>query len=291
MKTITLLALLFTASGPLTHAAQLTESTVTEIIKDVNLLPSGTTTAAPAKMNELVKAPDRIRTGAASRAELTAPDKTITRVGANTVFSFEGKDRSVNLESGSLLFHSPKGKGGGTIKSGGASAAVLGTTLIVSSVAGGGFKVVLLEGTGRATLANGRSRRLKAGQLVFVLPGGTDFSEVLNINLGKLIAGSQLVGGFSKELPSRALINKAVQKQDKDLAKGRATDTGVNADAYAAGQMPDNGLAAMDHVSYGAALPSPLTPAQIFRLGGGGQANGAAGGPGGAGIAPVRRNP
>ena len=75
------------------------------------------------------------------------PDKTITRVGANTVFSFEGKDRSVNLESGSLLFHSPKGKGGGTIKSGGASAAVLGTTLIVSSVAGGGFKVVLLEGT------------------------------------------------------------------------------------------------------------------------------------------------
>ena len=212
MKTITLLALLLTVSSPVTRAAQLSESTVTEIIKEVNLLPVGATAAAPAKMNELVKAPDRVRTGAASRAELTAPDKTITRVGANTVFSFEGKDRSVNLESGSLLFHSPKGKGGGTIKSGGASAAVLGTTLIVSSVAGGGFKVVLLEGTGRATLANGRSRSLKAGQLVFVLPGGTDFSAVLDINLGRLVAGSQLVGGFSKELPSRSLINRAVQK-------------------------------------------------------------------------------
>ena len=289
MKTIILLAALLSVSNTLIQAAQLTESTVTEIIKDVNLLPSGATTTAPAKMNELVKAPDRIRTGAASRAELTAPDKTITRVGANTVFSFEGKDRSVNLESGSLLFHSPKGKGGGTIKSGGASAAVLGTTLIVSSVAGGGFKVVVLEGTGRATLANGRSRRLKAGQLVFVLPGGTDFSEVLDINLGRLIAGSQLVGGFSKELPSRTLINRAVQKQDKDLAKGRATDTGVKADDYAAGRMPANGLDAMDHVSYGAALPPTLTPEQVFQLGGGGQANGPQGGPGGAGIAPVKR--
>jgi len=290
MKTTSLLALLLAVSVPAARAAQLTESTVTEIIKDVNLLPSGATTAAPAKMNELVKAPDRIRTGAASRAELTAPDKTITRVGANTVFSFEGRDRSVNLESGSLLFHSPKGKGGGTIKSGGASAAVLGTTLIVSSVAGGGFKVVLLEGTGRATLANGRSRRLKAGQLVFVLPGGTAFSEVLNINLGRLIAGSQLVGGFSKELPSRTLINRAVQKQEKDLAKGRATDTGVKADDYAAGQMPANGLSAMDHVSFGTALPSPLTIEQVFQLGGSGQGARSTGSSGGAGLAPIKRN-
>ena len=114
--------------------------------------------------------------------------------------------------------------------------------------------------------------------------------DVLNINLGKLIAGSQLVGGFSKELPSRTLINRAVQKQDKDMAKGRATDTGVKADDYAAGQMPANGLAAIDHATYGAALPPPLTPEQVFQLGGGGQANGSPGGPGGAGLAPVKRN-
>jgi hypothetical protein len=118
-----------------------------------------------------------------------------------------------------------------------------------------------------------------------------DFSDVLDINLGKLIAGSQLVGGFSKELPSRVLIDKAVLKQDKELADGRATDTGVKADDYAAGRMTGNGLAAMDHVSHGAALPSPLTPAQIFQLGGGGQANGASGGPGGAGVAPLKRTP
>src|SRR2546423_6120380 len=155
MKTITLLSAVPAACLQLAYAAPLTESTVTEIIKEVNLLPAGAA-ASPAKLKDVVKAPDRVRTGAESRTELTAPDDTITRIGANTVFSFEAKDRVLNLEKGSLLFHSPKGAGGGTIKSGGASAAVLGTTLMVVATTNGGFKVIVLEGQGRVTLPNGR---------------------------------------------------------------------------------------------------------------------------------------
>jgi len=200
MKTKTLLVALALAAAPLIHAAPLSESTVTEIIKDVNLLPTGTATASPAKMNDLVKAPDRVRTGAESRTELTAPDNTITRIGANTVFSFESAGRVLNLESGSLLFHSPKGAGGGTIKSGGASAAVLGTTIIAAATVDGGFKVIVLEGNAKVTLPNGKSMTLKAGQMVYVLPGGVGFSGVLNINLGKLVAGSLLLNGFSHSL-------------------------------------------------------------------------------------------
>src|SRR5450755_135464 len=173
------------------HAAPLTESTFTEVVKDVNVVASADKSTAPAKVSELFKAPDLVRTGADSRAEMTAPDQTITRVGANTVFSFEPASRNLRLEQGSVLFHAPKGLGGGTIKSGGAVAAVLGTTLIVSATTGGGFKVILLEGKGKVTLPNGNSVTLKAGQLVFVLPGGTKFSRVLDINLAKLVAGSQ----------------------------------------------------------------------------------------------------
>ena len=135
MKTITLLSAVLAGCLQLADAAPLTESTVTEIIKEVNLLPAGAAAATQAKLKDVVKAPDRVRTGAESRTELTAPDNTITRIGANTVFSFEAKDRVLNLEKGSLLFHSPKGAGGGTIKSGGASAAVLGTTLMVAATA------------------------------------------------------------------------------------------------------------------------------------------------------------
>src|SRR5437667_12697580 len=166
MKTTTLICALLGASFNIGSAASFTESTLTEIIKEVNIVPATTLASSPASLNQLVKAPDMVRTGADSRAELTAPDNTITRVGANTVFSFETKDRVLNLQKGSLLFHSPKGVGGGMIKSGGASAAVLGTTLIVAATADGGFKVILPEGRARVTLPNGRSVGLRAAQIV-----------------------------------------------------------------------------------------------------------------------------
>jgi len=233
-------------------AAPLTESTFTEIIREVNTL-SAAGNPTSAKLNDLLKAPDRVRTGPESRAELTAADETITRVGANTVFSFSDSGRTLNLEQGNLLFHSPKGKGGGTIKSGGISAAVLGTTLIVSATVDGGFKVILLEGKGSVTLANGKSVTLKAGQMVFVLPGGTEFSRVLDINLEKLVAGSLLVNGFGHPLPSQPLIQGAVRKQKSVIASGGAQDTGNPA---------ESGLAAVDHGAYQTAARPPLNQAQ-----------------------------
>jgi len=130
MKTRLLFAGLLCACLP-AFAAPLTESTFTEVVKDVNVVVASTKVAQPATVKELVKAPDLVRTGPQSRAELTATDETVTRIGANTVFSFEPTGRDMNLEKGNVLFHSPAGKGGGTIRSGGAAAAVLGTTLIV----------------------------------------------------------------------------------------------------------------------------------------------------------------
>jgi hypothetical protein len=288
MKTITLLGAVLAGCLQWTDAAPLTESTVTEIIKEVNLLPAGAAAASQAKLRDVVKAPDRVRTGAESRTELTAPDNTITRIGANTVFSFDAKDRVLNLEKGSLLFHSPKGAGGGTIKSGGASAAVLGTTLIAAATANGGFKVILLEGQGRVTLPNGRRVNLNAGQMVFVLPGG-GFSDVLDINLAKLVAGSLLVKGFSHELPSVARINSTIQKQNYRLSKGRAVDTGLSADEFAASSKPRNGVNALDQNSYKTAVHPALSSAQLFQLIRGQNPAGGkgTGGPGGAGVVVI----
>jgi len=288
MKTITLLSAVLAGCLQLADAASLTESTVTEIIKDVNLLPANASSSSPAKLKDVVKAPDRVRTGAESRTELTAPDDTITRIGANTVFSFETKDRVLNLEKGSLLFHSPKGAGGGTIKSGGASAAVLGTTLIVAATDNGGFKVIVLEGQGRVTLPNGRRVNLNAGQMVFVLTGGGGLSEVLEINLAKLVAGSLLVKGFSHELSSVARIDTAIKKQNVQLKKGRAMDTGISADAFAASSSSNqrNGLNALDYNSYETAVHPALTSAQLFQLIRG-QGVPGSGGPGGAGIVVI----
>jgi hypothetical protein len=251
-------------------AAPLTQSTFTEIVKDVNVVAATTKAAQPATVNELVKAPDLVRTGPESRAELTATDQTITRVGANTVFSFEPTGRDMNLEKGNVLFHSPAGKGGGTIRSGGAAAAVLGTTLIVSSTGDGGFKVILLEGKGSVTLPNGKSTTLNAGQLVFVLPGQTDFGPVLDINLQKLVAGSQLVNGFTHPLPSMPLIRQAINKQTDAIARGSMEDTGLSpedsAKKHDPTKSPGNGFSAIDRASYQNDVGSTISRAQLNSL-------------------------
>src|SRR5258708_5440135 len=130
-------------------AATLNRATITEVVKDVNVISGATKAQKTARVREIFNTPDVLRTGAESRAEMVADDQTMTRVGANTLFSFEPGQREIQLQRGSVLFHSPAGKGGGTIKTAAATAAVLGTTLIVVTTRDGGFKVLVLEGRGR----------------------------------------------------------------------------------------------------------------------------------------------
>jgi hypothetical protein len=176
----------------------------------------------------------------------------------------------MNLEKGNVLFHSPAGKGGGTIRSGGAAAAVLGTTLIVSSTGTGGFKVILLEGKGTVTLPDGKAVTLKAGQLVFVLPGQTEFGPVLTVNLGKLVSGSQLVNGFSHPLSSLPLIQAAIAAQNKKLKNGQLQDTGVSPEEFGKEHQsppkPGNGINAVDNTTYQSAVGGVISTKQISQL-------------------------
>jgi hypothetical protein len=127
----------------------------------------------------------------------------------------------VNLERGSVLFHSPKGMGGGVIKSGGASAAVLGSTFMCATGADGTFKTIFLEGKACVvTLANGKSVTLHPGQMVVVLAGQTDFGPVLDIDLAKLLDTSLLLKGFSHDLDSLPLILAVIDEQKKASPAG-----------------------------------------------------------------------
>lgn len=208
-------------------AADLRQAKFTQVIKDVTVIAAGSKTTAKAKLNDQFINPDIVQTGPDSLAELVADDKTVTRIGANTVFAFSAKGREINLEQGSVLFHSPKGKGGGTIKTKAASASVLGTTIVVTATAGGGFKAIVLEGRGQITLPNGNFRILTAGQVTFVLPGSQRFGPQLNINLSKLVESSRLVQGFENDLPSKPVILAAIERQLVLLRTGIADDTGI----------------------------------------------------------------
>ena len=64
-------------------------------------------------------------------AELTSADLTITRVGANSIFSFDQDGRNVSVESGAILLRVPAGSGGARIRNGSAlTVGIAGTTVM-----------------------------------------------------------------------------------------------------------------------------------------------------------------
>jgi FecR protein. len=121
---------------PNATAASSKEARVTQIVREVKLLPADAA-AREAALNEKVSENTSVRTGGESRSELTFPDLTITRLGANTVFSFNKSGRTANVDSGSILLRVPKDSGGGTIRSSAVTVAITGTTVISRAVVEG----------------------------------------------------------------------------------------------------------------------------------------------------------
>ena len=223
-------------------AVDLKQSKVTQVVNDVQIISAADQKQKAAIVNDILSMPDILRTGAASRAELVAQDQTVTRVGANTIFSFDPANRTIDLNQGSLLFHSPHGKGGGTIHTGSATASVLGTTLIVTTTPNGGFKVLALEGEVEVKFLNGLKQKLDPGHMTFILPGANQLAPVIIFRLDELVNNSLLVKGFINSLDSMPLIQDEEDKQLKLLHKGKLTDTGL----YAGNNADGNNVEVLD---------------------------------------------
>lgn len=193
-----------------TTMAAAKEARVTQIIRDVKLLPSEAA-ARPAAVNDKVAEDTGVRTGGESRSELTFPDLTITRLGSNTIFSFSKAGRTAKVDSGSILLRVPKDSGGGTIKNNAVTVAVTGTTVIFE--ANRGRKLITLEGSARVSLtAKPREfRNVLAGQMIDVPPGATTLPMPVNIDLNDVMRNHPLITDF-KPLPSQPLIMAAAQQ-------------------------------------------------------------------------------
>src|SRR5213083_1895998 len=94
------------AAKPMAGAATLQDALVSQVIQDVRLLEPHAT-PRPAAVNDKVTLGRAVRTGVESRAELTFADLTITRLGANTIFSLMAGAREVELTKGTILIDVP----------------------------------------------------------------------------------------------------------------------------------------------------------------------------------------
>ena len=112
------------------HATQLKEARVSQVIKDVKLLPAQAA-PRPAVISDEVLDGTAVRTGVASRAELTFTDQTLARLGANTIFSFNEGTRNLELSGGAMLLRVPKNAGGAQINTAAVTAEITGTTIML----------------------------------------------------------------------------------------------------------------------------------------------------------------
>jgi ferric-dicitrate binding protein FerR (iron transport regulator) len=191
------------------------DARVTQVIRDVNVLPAD----APVRravLNEKVQETSAVKTGGDSRAELTFIDLTITRLGANTLYSFRKSGHQVELSSGSTLLRVPKDSGGATIATSAVTAGSTGTTFIFENAGGGGARLTVLEGSARLTLLKHRdqTRGVSAGQMLEVPAGASRIAEPKEIDLARLMKTSQLIVGF-RPLPSQNLINGVIRQQQE----------------------------------------------------------------------------
>ena len=203
------------------------EGRVTWIIRDVKLL-SSKSAARAAVVNDKVREGTGVRTGDDSRSELTFLDLTITRLGANTVFSFTGAGRNIELGSGSVLLSVPKDSGGAHMTTDAVTVGITGTTLTLETARSGRNKLIVLEGGARLSLNKhpGESAYVRAGQMLDVPPGATKLPPPVDIDLDQLMKTSPLITGFPP-LPRQSLISAAPPTGGPRVYPGLPVSVGV----------------------------------------------------------------
>lgn len=202
------------------------DARVTRIIRDVKLLPSKAT-PRPAAVNDQVSEGTAVRTGDESRSELTFVDLTITRLGANSIFSFNKAGRNVELDGGSLLLRVPKDSGGAHISTSAVTVGITGTTVILESTRAGRNKLIVLEGGARVRL-NKRSAEsvyVRGGQMEDVPAGASTLPQPVEVDLGQIMKNHPLITDFPP-LPSRDLIYATQSQQSPRVYQGQPVGGG-----------------------------------------------------------------
>ncbi len=218
-------------------AAELNQATLTKIVNSVELIPPGAQPKA-ASLGETIRGQTGVRTGANSRAQLTFPDATLARLGANTLFSFARGTRMLDLENGAILLQVPKDAGGATIRSAPITAAITGTTLMMEYSPGnpGVVKIIVLEGTVRVLLKGrlGESVLINAGEMLTVAADARSLPDPVVVDVKRILRTSRLIK--EGELEAMGLIVQTVDTQQQQLVRGKLGDAGPLLE----GLTPDN---------------------------------------------------
>src|SRR6266571_2771089 len=213
-KPMTVCGVLFILVAPtrLAHAAALQEARVSQVIQDVRLLEAH---AAPhaAAVNDKVIRGSAVRTGEESRAELTFNDLTITRLGANTIFSFTAGARQAELTQGAILLQVPPNAPPVRANTTAVTVAVMGGTALLST--GPPAKFMVLEGTGTIYPLGHPEKAVTVRGGEMVIAEGGHVSKPGKFDVKLVLATSALIVDFAP-LANLPLILAVVDQQQAE---------------------------------------------------------------------------
>ena len=249
------------------------EARVTRVIRQVELVEQNESTTKPAAVDDKVTEDTAVRTGEDSRSELTFKDLTITRLGENSIFTFNKAGRDVQLNAGSILLYVPKNSGGAHMATDAVSVAITGTTVILRAKHDGRSTLTVLEDGAQVSLIKNpkESVYVKEGEMVDVPRNAIKMPKPVKIDL-EMAMNSPLITDFGP-LPKPTATNKSSGGKSK---KGGGSAGPAAGNQSSGGQSPSGGSGAVNRPprSKKPVKPKPTPPKGNPPKGGPGNNNG-----------------
>ena len=248
MRTLIYLAILALS----THSAS---ASFVSFLKN-NVYTVENTNKVSAVINDKIESDTQVGTGEQSMCELSLDDKSITRIGANALFSFVKQERLVKCDKGTFLVSKDPETETITVTTGSVTAAVNGST-VMFDVKDDATHIAVAETTTGVVVTdkNGKSMTLQSGEGISATPNGMTSSTPRSVDVKDLTSSSPL---FTEKglapLANDALIKGVASAQETAKAQGISFASEINdivANRTSAANVPDIDTAAGSETSVG----------------------------------------
>jgi hypothetical protein len=222
MRTLIYLSIL----ALLTHSAS---ASVISFLKN-NVYTIENTNKVSAVLNNKIESNMQVGTGEQSMCELSLDDKSVTRIGANAIFSFTEQERLVKCDKGTFLVSKDPETETITVTTGSITAAISGSTVILD-VRDDATHIAVAETTKGVIVAdkNGKSIILQSGEGISATPSGMTSSTAKSVDVKDLTSSSPL---FTEKglapLANDALIKGVASAQETAKAQGISFASEIN---------------------------------------------------------------
>jgi hypothetical protein len=222
MKTLIYLAILALS----THSAS---ASFVSFLKN-NVYRVDNTNKVSAVLNDKIESNTQVGTGEQSMCELSLDDKSVTRIGANAIFSFTEKERLVKCDKGTFLVSKDPETETITVTTGSVTAAISGSTVVLD-VKDDATHIAVAETTTGVVVTdkNGKSMTLQSGEGISATPNGMTSSTPQSVDVKDLTSSSPLF--TEKGLPplaNDALIKGVASAQETAKAQGISFASEIN---------------------------------------------------------------